>query len=141
MNRYPEVLVRGHITNSRGDLLLVRQKGLDWWFFPGGHLERNETVSAALRRELLEECELWVQPGRLIAVVEHAYRENEEDRIELNIVLDGFAQGDIGEEESHLHFEWVSLSALMTRDVRPASVVAAVLAGHEHAVSALMHDD
>jgi 8-oxo-dGTP diphosphatase len=137
----PEVLIRGFITNSRGDLLLVQQRGRDWWFFPGGHLERNETVGAALRRELAEECEISVQPRRLIAVVEHAYRENDEDRTELNIVLEGFAENEIGEEESHLHFEWVPVSTLKSRDVRPVSVVAAVLARREYAISALLHDE
>lgn len=41
-------------------ILMVRQQGPDdphpWWFLPGGRIEPNETPTAALARELLEEA-------------------------------------------------------------------------------------
>lgn len=40
------------------------------WCFPGGEIELGETVEAALMREMREELDITVSPGRLIAVHE-----------------------------------------------------------------------
>lgn len=137
MSDSPDVLVRGCITNDQGEILLVKHFGRNWWFFPGGHLERHETIRRALERELLEECGMTILTGRLLAVVEHRYDEDGEHRTELNVVLEASSTSEIGLEESHLQFEWISVPRLVSLDVRPASVVAALLAGSPHPVSVL----
>lgn len=50
------ISVAGYITNPAGEVLLVRTTWRqDTWECPGGQVERGETLSAALRREVLEE--------------------------------------------------------------------------------------
>lgn len=57
--REPVDVAVGVLINPRGEFLLTsRPEGkvyAGWWEFPGGKLERGETVEAALRRELHEE--------------------------------------------------------------------------------------
>src|SRR3989440_12454161 len=53
-------------------ILLVehRKRGQRYWVLPGGRLQGNETLDAALRRELREELALEAQVGRLVIVCE-----------------------------------------------------------------------
>ncbi len=68
----PKIRVSGFI-QTNGRVLLVRQRraGSTYWLLPGGGVQRGETLSAALHREVWEECALRVQPGRApLALVE-----------------------------------------------------------------------
>lgn len=67
----PTVRAAALIVTGRG-LLLVRQRRLDrtYWLLPGGGVQFGESVAQALRRELLEELRLEIDPGRPVALVE-----------------------------------------------------------------------
>ncbi len=58
----PKVRVSGLILHH-GAVLLVRQTrwSHDYWLLPGGAVERGETLTEALEREVYEECSLRVQ--------------------------------------------------------------------------------
>src|SRR5665811_1872378 len=58
----PKVRVSGLI-RDHGAVLLVRQTRCshDHWLLPGGAVERGETLTEALEREIYEECGLRVQ--------------------------------------------------------------------------------
>ncbi|MCW3043552.1 MAG: hydrolase [Actinobacteria bacterium] len=59
-----------------GALLLVRRgkaPALGRWSLPGGRVDWGETLSDALRREVIEETGLEVAPGKLAGLVERIY--------------------------------------------------------------------
>ena len=60
----------------RQKVLLARRRGgyLDsLWEFPGGKLEENESAGHAAHRELVEELDIRIIPGKTLLVLEHQY--------------------------------------------------------------------
>ena len=71
----PKVAVGTIITDERGRIVLVRraiEPGYGKWVFPGGFIDRGETVEDAAVREAREECGLDIRLDRLINV--YSYR-------------------------------------------------------------------
>src|SRR5437588_5715353 len=60
------------LTVRAEQILLVehRKRGQRYWVLPGGRLQGNETLDAALRRELREELALETRVGQLVIVCE-----------------------------------------------------------------------
>ena len=55
------------IRNERGEIALVRTERRGWEL-PGGQIELGETLTDGLKREIMEECGLRVELGRLLHV-------------------------------------------------------------------------
>ena len=67
----PKVAVGTIISGDQGRIVLVRraiEPGYGKWVFPGGFIDRGETVEAAAVREAREECGLDIRLDRLINV-------------------------------------------------------------------------
>ncbi|MFH0879497.1 MAG: A/G-specific adenine glycosylase [Lentisphaerota bacterium] len=76
--RVPHKIVgAGVVVNRKGDLLIARRKddamlgGL--WEFPGGTLEKGETIRQCIARELKEEMGIETRIGGRLVTVRHAY--------------------------------------------------------------------
>lgn len=52
------------IENQKGEILVQDRQKPDWpgWTFPGGHVEKDESLTTAVIREIKEECGLIIQP-------------------------------------------------------------------------------
>lgn len=49
------VSLKALIQNDRGEVLVVKERGRDWWDLPGGGMNYGDTIYDALARELKEE--------------------------------------------------------------------------------------
>jgi 8-oxo-dGTP diphosphatase len=89
------------------------------WEFPGGKVEPNEELKAALRRELDEELAITATIGTKVAVIQHTYRNG--NAVELHFYrVDEFR----GELENHIFREvrWVERNELPSYDFLEADV-------------------
>ncbi len=65
------------IRNDRGQILIDRRRkegamgGL--WEFPGGKIEKHETVEECIAREIREELAIEVAVGECLTIVNHTY--------------------------------------------------------------------
>ncbi len=101
----PVAAVGALITDDEGRLLLVRRArnpGKGKWGLPGGFVDRDETIEAALRREVMEETRLVVtactlmitRPNRYVyagvasPVIDLFYECSVQDRCELKLAPD-----------------------------------------------------
>ena len=61
----------------RDGKLFATQRGYgewkDWWEFPGGKIESEETPKDALKREIREELATEIEVGNLLTTVEYDY--------------------------------------------------------------------
>lgn len=78
--RYPNrpLVGVGAIVFRRGRILMAqrgKQPLQGWWSLPGGALELGESLEDAVRREVLEETGLEVEPVRLFEVFERIMRD------------------------------------------------------------------
>jgi 8-oxo-dGTP diphosphatase len=62
------VSVAAVVTDDQNRVLVIERRDNGAWEIPGGVLELNESISAGVRREVLEETGLAVEPTRLTGV-------------------------------------------------------------------------
>jgi ADP-ribose pyrophosphatase YjhB (NUDIX family) len=105
-----------------GRLLLVehRKQGQRYWVLPGGRLQGNETLEAALRRELREELSLPLRVGRLVIL----YETLAPDRHVVNLVYEATAGEGVeprldDADQVLAGWQWVELDHLPRMDFRP----------------------
>lgn len=46
------------VFNAFGEVLVVKERGRDWWDLPGGGIDHGETIAEAIAREMREEVSL-----------------------------------------------------------------------------------
>jgi ADP-ribose pyrophosphatase YjhB (NUDIX family) len=80
--------VQGLVFNERGEIALVRHTYRPGWHFPGGGVERGETLRAALDKELREEAGVQLTgPAHLFALYSNEAKFRG-DHIALYVVKD-----------------------------------------------------
>jgi 8-oxo-dGTP diphosphatase len=121
------VLCVGGVVIEQDKVVLVRrghppQKGE--WTIPGGAVELDEKLEAAVRREVREETRLFVEPMKLLTVFERIVRS--EGRVRYHYVVLDYAckrkQGHVNPASDVLDARWVLKDQLKEYRLRPASV-------------------
>jgi len=98
------VSIKGLIKNEKGEILVVKETGRDWWDLPGGGMDHGEDLKTAIAREMQEEVNLADDfQYRVIAVDEPAYL-NAHDFWQLRLIFQvlpvnmTFSAGEDGDE-------------------------------------------
>lgn len=82
------------------------------WSLPGGAVELGEALEAALRREIKEECNLDIEVGSPIAVLDSIFRDDQ-GRVLYHYALVDFwveaAQGELISSSDAQQARWVPL--------------------------------
>jgi 8-oxo-dGTP pyrophosphatase MutT (NUDIX family) len=83
--------VRGLVRDGQARVLLVRHSYAPGWHFPGGGVERGETVEAALARELVEEAGIELAGRPVLFGIYSNHQHFTDDHVAL-FVIDSFRQ-------------------------------------------------
>ena len=127
-----EIIARALIEEN-GKVLLCRGKGLEHWFFPGGHVEDGESVPVALVREIMEELGEEAEIVRFLTASENKYQAKYGEAHEINLFFEAKLLSDNGRtsKEDHLEFAWFSPSEFGDMLVFPLSLRDAIFTSIE----------
>jgi 8-oxo-dGTP diphosphatase len=119
---HPMVGVGGIVLNG-GKVLLVKrgkQPGYGKWSIPGGMVELGETLSEAIKREVLEECGIEIELADVVAVLERVIRR-EDERVRYHYVLVDFLGywkgGDLQPASDILEARWADPGEMETLEM------------------------
>jgi len=119
----PTIRVGGLFVHQ-GRILMVEQGrgGETYWLLPGGGVHFEETLTDALKRELLEELGLRVGVGRLLAIVESISPEPEYHKHVIHLVFEISASPEAlpePQEAKVINAAFLDEVELQSSDVRP----------------------
>jgi len=116
------VVTAAVIEDKEGRVLIAKRKhdqhlGLKWEF-PGGKVEKGETLPACLSREISEELGIQISTPRPFFMVDHMYPTFDIRLCALKATIVG---GELHPQD-HEEIRWVLPSQLPTMDLAPADV-------------------
>jgi 8-oxo-dGTP diphosphatase len=108
-----------------GRILLIQRahepsKGL--WSFPGGRIEFGERIVDAVKREVLEETGVTVEPGKIFQVYDWIVK-GESGGVDFHYVVNylrcRYVSGDPRAASDALRVRWVTASEVADLDMHP----------------------
>jgi len=114
--------VSAAICVKKGKTLLARrslnQSLAGYWEFPGGKLEKNETILECIEREIQEELGVSCRAIKVFAESNYQY-ENGSIKL-VGILID--LESTVFELSVHDSIEWVGLGSLLEYKLAPADI-------------------
>lgn len=108
---------------ENGKILLCRKPDEDFYFFPGGNIELDETAEATLIRELKEE--LNITPARVyfIGKVENIFEQDNQRFHETNFAFEVEPKEYLDKSlENHINFFWIDLEKIKQEKILPEAL-------------------
>jgi len=123
------VRARG-ILRRQEHILFCYNKKQDFYFLPGGTLEKDEHIIQCLQREFLDECQLDIAVGTFVGCLECHWQEDKNRYQEFDMIFDvhirqGAIPAQIESLEPHVSFAFLPLRSVVDGFYRilPAAVV------------------
>ena len=122
-----EICARAIIQNN-GKILVCYEKGNDYYFTPGGHINFGESAKEALYRELKEELNISIKRCSFIGAVENIFVQNDENHHELDLVFN-IEAGNVSDksEEDHIDFLFMDIERFSKEEILPIVLQKALL--------------
>ena len=102
------------IRNASGEIALVRTERRGWEL-PGGQIELGETLTDGLQREIMEECGLRVELGRLLHV-----RSNLSSAIVVFCFQATYVSGELKPSDETPEVRWADAETALELVTHPA---------------------
>jgi len=105
------VAVGGLVTNTQGQVLMIKSPRYGDWEFPGGQVEESEILTHALEREVLEETGITVNVKSLVGI----YSNTRTPSIVMMDFICEYVSGEPTPSEESVNVEWVNHDDVLSR--------------------------
>jgi len=103
--------LKGLVRNERGEVLVVKETGREWWDLPGGGMDHHEDIQSAIAREMKEEVNLEGDFSYQIIAVDSPIYLEAHDFWQVRLVFEvtpddmSFSAGEDGDEVAFMNPE------------------------------------
>jgi 8-oxo-dGTP diphosphatase len=117
-HKYPMHIVAagGLVTNSQGQVLLIKSPRYGDWEFPGGQVEESETIPHALEREVFEETGIVVRVTSLVGIYSNTRKP---PIVNMDFICE-YVSGEPKPSAESAEVEWVEAEEALSRVKREA---------------------
>lgn len=119
MNKnYPVHIVAAgaFVSNSQGQVLMIKSPRYGDWEFPGGQVEESETIPQAVEREVFEETGIVVRIKSLVGIYSNTRKPS---IVNMDFVCE-YVSGDPKPSAESSQVEWVDREEALSRVQRKA---------------------
>jgi 8-oxo-dGTP diphosphatase len=104
------------VTNSQGQVLMIKSPRYGDWEFPGGQVEEGETIPHAVEREVLEETGIQVRVSSLVGIYSNTRKPS---IVNLDFICE-YISGEPRPSLESSQVEWVDREDALSRVQRMA---------------------
>ncbi len=105
------VAAGGFVTNSHGQILLIKSPRYGDWEFPGGQVEESETIPHALEREVFEETGIIVRVKSLVGIYSNTRKPS---IVNMDFICE-YISGEPTTSAESTEVEWVDRDEALSR--------------------------
>ena len=104
------------VTNSQGQVLMIKSPRYGDWEFPGGQVEESETIRHAVEREVFEETGIVVKISSLVGIYSNTRKPS---IVNLDFICE-YISGEPKLSAESSQVEWVNRESVLDRVQRKA---------------------